>query len=69
MTLPPLAWVVHHPAAVEADDRVHRFGCHRLDGLARILRRDAVLYRQHAPTPCPSCRPDVELRLSAPRQR
>lgn len=45
--LPALAWVVHHPAVLEPDaDRVHRWGCRRLDGLAGILRRDAVLYRQ-----------------------
>ena len=68
--LPPLAWVVHHPAVVEQDgDRIHRWGCRRLQGLARTVRRDGVLYRQHAPTPCPSCRPDVELRLSAPHKR
>lgn len=65
MVLPPLAWTVHHVAAVEPGDRVHRFGCRHLDGLARILRRGDVLWRQRAPTPCPSCRPDVELRLSA----
>ena len=64
--LPPLAFVAQHPAVIDADDCVHRWGCRQLEGLARIIRRGEVLWRVRAPGACSSCWPDVETRLSAP---
>ncbi len=66
MPLRPLARVVHTPAVLRANETVHRWGCPDLDGIARTLNHDTVLWRNRAPTAaCPACRPTLELHLSA----
>lgn len=67
MPLDPLGWTLLDHAALTASGTVHRLGCPRLDGIARLVRPGSTLWRYQAPNPCPDCRPRLDTRLSTAR--